>query len=172
MTTILTAAEAAHTLRDLPEDDELMLELLPEVDSTIYLATGRKWENDSPIHPSAKSAARMLLTQYYENPAMLGKVDVLSYGITSKLTQLEALALQWQDREFEGVSGGGYITIEGAQVGDQVVSLVGLYGISGDQSAKFESVISESNYIKQTSTSDLSENGYLVTLISAKDALG
>jgi len=171
MTDILTAAEAAAVLR-LDVDDADMLALLPLVDRYIENASGRKWQNDSTIDKAAKAAARMLLVSWYENPAMVGKVDVLWHGLTSALTQLEALALQWQDTEFVGASSSAYITIAGAKVGDQVVSLVGLYGVSGDQSASFESIISTAGSIKQSSGSNLSDNGYLVTLISAKDALG
>jgi hypothetical protein len=171
MTNILTAAEASRVLRDIPEDDDLMLELLPSVDRHIETATGRAWQNDDPIDEAAKSAARMLLTMWYENPAMVGKVDVLTYGLNAALTQLEALALKWQDYEFEGASTSAYIILAGAKKGDQVVSLVGLWGVSGDQSTNFESVITEDDHIVQTSASDLSDNGYLVTLISAKDAL-
>jgi hypothetical protein len=171
MTDILTAAEAAAVLR-VDVDDADMLALLPVVDRYIENATGRKWQDDSTIDNAAKAAARMLLVMWYENPAMVGKVDVLNHGLNAALTQLEALALKWQDTEFAGASTSAYIIIEGAKVGDQVVSLVGLYGVSGDQSANFESVITTDGHIIQSSGSDLSDNGYLVTLISAKDALG
>ena len=148
-----------------------MLALLPLADRYIETATGRDWAADETIDNAAKSAARMLVVMWHENPAMIGKVDVLSHGLNAALTQLESLALKWQDYEFEGASTSAYIAIAGAKVGDQVVSLVGLYGVSGDQSANFESVITEANHIVQSSGSDLSDNGYMVTLISAKDAL-
>ena len=170
MANILTAAEAAAVLR-VDDTDADMLALLPLVDRYIEKATGHDWAADASIETAAKSAARMLVVMWYENPAMIGKVEVLSHGLNAALTQLEALALKWQDYEFEGLSSSGYISFPDAIEGDQVVSLVGLYGVSGDQSANFESVISVDGYIQQTISSDLSDNGYLVTLISAKDAL-
>jgi len=96
---VLTAAEAATVLRTLTTDQN-MLDLLPLVDSYIKLATGRDWAADSPIRPEAKSAARILLVQWYENPGMLAQgMSVLSAGLTSCLTQLEALALELAEAE-------------------------------------------------------------------------
>lgn len=89
---ILTIAEAANVLRT-SEDDPGMVDLLASVDSYIQNATGHDWSQDDPVLPEAKSAARMLLTMWYENPAMIGTETALSFGLTSVLLQLEALAL-------------------------------------------------------------------------------
>src|SRR3972149_2124307 len=64
---ILTEEEAAIVLR-CAEDDPNMLELLPLVDAYLFQATGRDWVADEQIRPEAKSAARMLLVQWHENP--------------------------------------------------------------------------------------------------------
>jgi hypothetical protein len=91
---ILTAQEAADVLR-ISATDAAMLALLPQVDAYLKNATGRDWAGDSPIRPEAKSAARMLVVVWYENPAMVGSgLTVLSFGLRNALTQLEALAIQ------------------------------------------------------------------------------
>jgi hypothetical protein len=76
--------------------------------------------------------------------------------------QLEALALRYM--VFEGLDGAGYCQLPQAYRGDTVTSLVGVVGVTGDQSTKFESVITESGYISQTSTDDLSGKFYRVLL--------
>jgi hypothetical protein len=88
---ILTADEAARTLRTLATDP-IMLDLLPAVDKYIRNATDHDWTADTTVSETAKSAARMLLTMYYENPAMIGSEHVLSFGLHAVLTQLEAEA--------------------------------------------------------------------------------
>lgn len=93
MANILTAAEAAIVLRCETSDPD-MLALLPLVDAYVKNATGRDWTQDSTIYPEAKSAARMLLVQWHENPGMVGGGQVpLHFGLTSALVQLEAIAL-------------------------------------------------------------------------------
>lgn len=92
--TILTSAEAANALK-IDEDDENMLDLLAMVDAYIEQATGRDWAQDDPIDGRAKAAARMLLTQWHENPAMYATgLTSLAYGLSAVLTQLEALAVK------------------------------------------------------------------------------
>ena len=91
MTSILTNIEAATVLR-CETDDQNMLDLLDQVDAYIENATGWKWTEDSVINPAAKSAARMLLVQWYENPAQLGSESVLSFGLNAVLLQLKAEA--------------------------------------------------------------------------------
>lgn len=99
MANILTAQEAATVLR-VSATDAAMLALLPQVDAYIQTATGRDWTADSPIRPEAKSAARMLIVQWYENPAMVGSgLAVLAFGLTAALTQLEVIALQLAEDE-------------------------------------------------------------------------
>jgi hypothetical protein len=169
---ILTAAEAAAVLR-VAEDDTELLNLLPLIDAEIKAATGRAWEDDETVHPLAKKAARVLLIRNYEDPGMLSKTQykTLNLAWQNAITQLTAEALKYKKYEFEGLSSSGYVSLEYANKGDQVLSLVGIWGVSGDQTSDFESVVSESGYLRQTSGSDLSDNGYLVTLISGRDAL-
>ena len=91
MTSILTTIEAATVLR-CETDDQNMLDLLDQVDAYIENATGWKWTEDTEINPTAKSAARMLLVQWHENPAQLGSESVLSFGLNAVLLQLKAEA--------------------------------------------------------------------------------
>ena len=161
--TILTPAEAANTIRS-SADDPAMLDLLPSVDEYIKNATGRDWASDATIHQTAKSAARILLATWYDNPAMqMVSTAPFPASLTSALTQLEALALQYKN--FAGRNGAGAIPLLGAEVGDTVESLVGLIGASGDQSALFESVISVAGEIQQLSLDDLSAKYYRALLV-------
>jgi hypothetical protein len=168
MPNILTAAEAANFIRT-DATDAVMLMLLPQVDAIIKRATGRDWTTDSTINPVAKAAAGMLLVQYYENPSQMGTDMPLAFGLQNALAQLEAEALKYRRFMFYGSNGAGAIYVDGARVGDDVISLVGLYGATGDQSSKFESEISADYYLQQTSADDLSENIYAVTIKSPID---
>ena len=170
MTNILTAAEAANFIRT-EADDAAMLDLLPIVDQLIQDATGRDWTQDATIHNTAKAAAGMYVTLLYDNPAQLqkGSESLLPYGPTDALAKLEAEALKYRKYQFEGLSGAGEIALPGARMGDDVIKLVGIYGASGDQTASFESEISDSGVIAQTSTSDLSDKLFVVVLKSPAD---
>lgn len=168
MTNILTAAEAANYLRTETTDATMLL-LLPGVDGFIQRATGRDWSQDTTINPVAKAAAGMLLVQWHENPAQMGSEDVLSFGLTNVLAQLEAETLKYRKYQFYGLSGAGGISIPGALVGDDIVSLVGIYGVSGSQVAKFESKISYADSLQQTSSENLALNIYAVILKSPID---
>lgn len=95
---ILTAGEAAAVLRTTT-DDPAMLAILPQVDAYIANATGRKWELDSTVRPEAKSAARMLLVMWFENPSMLGSETVLPHGLSAALMQLEVVALDLEETQ-------------------------------------------------------------------------
>jgi hypothetical protein len=98
---ILTADEAATVLR-CAEDDQLMLDLLDQVDAYINNATGWDWRAEYPeeAYPEAKSAARMLLVKWHENPGMAGSAeDALSFGLRAALMQLKALALELAELE-------------------------------------------------------------------------
>ncbi len=161
-TYILTTTEAATVLR-CAEDDPNMLMLLPAIDAYIKMATGRDWAADTTIREEAKNAARMLLVQWHENPAMVGSSGPLAFGLMAALTQLEAIAHYYFT--FEGLSNAGYVCLPGVHEGDTVVSLVGRVGVSGDQSASFEAVITEDGYIQQTSTNDLSEKWFTAYLV-------
>lgn len=159
---ILTTEEAATVLR-CENDDPNMLILMPQIDAYIENATGHDWAADSTIQGTAKSAARMLLVLWHENPGMIASGTAsLNHGLLAVLAQLEALALRYM--VFEGLSGAGAITLKGAEKGDTVEELVGVVGISGDQSASFESVITYDGEIQQTSGNDLSEKWFRVLL--------
>jgi hypothetical protein len=162
---ILTAAEAARVLR-CATDDILMLETLPLVDDYIRTATGHDWTTDATVNATAKSAARMLLVQWHENPAMQASgLASLSHGLTAALTQLESLALRYQT--FAGRNGAGAISLPGAGVGDTVAELIGVIGVSGDQHTAFETVITVKDQIQQLSASDLSAKFYRAYLVPA-----
>ena len=94
MAHILSTAEAAIVLRCEMTDPQ-MLDLLPGIDKYIEMATGRDWTADVPIYEQAKSAARILLVQWHEDPGMMaGSQAMLSGGLQACLAQLEALALE------------------------------------------------------------------------------
>lgn len=166
MANILTATEAANVLR-CETTDPLMLNLLDAVDAYITQATGHNWAADGTINAIAKSAARMLLVMWHENPGMMnGGEAALNHGLRAVLTQLESLALRYVT--FEGLNGAGSIEIEGAEEGDTVVSLVGVVGSTGSQATLFETVITVDDQIQQTSTSDLSGKYYRAYLVPAE----
>ena len=97
---ILTPTEAANVLR-CEIDDQNMLDLLDPVDAYIENATGWQWSQDSEISASAKSAARMLLVQWFENPAQTGsEYEVpLTFGLNAVLLQLKAEAVRLKELE-------------------------------------------------------------------------
>jgi hypothetical protein len=161
MTNILTAAEAANVLR-VESNNADMLALLPLVDAHILHATGHDWSIDTTINPAAKAAARILLVMWFENPGMVGSQEVPMFGLTATLTQLEAIALRY--KTFAGSDTPGAIELSGARVGDTVSSLIGLIGATGDQSSKFESVITVDDEIQQL-TAGLSDKFYRVYLV-------
>ncbi len=165
---LLTDAEAANYLRT-DATDAAMLQLLPLVDQFIERATGRDWTQDLTIHPTAKAAAGMLLTAWYDNPSQMGADTPLAFGLQAALSQLEAEALKYRKYQFEGLSGAGAIPLAGARMGDDVVSLTGVYGCSGDQSAKFEAEISDDGQIEQTSSEDLNDQLFVAILKSPQD---
>jgi len=166
MTNILTAAEAALVLR-CEDDDARMVALLPQIDQHIMTGTGHAWQEDDPIHETAKAAARMLLVQWYEDPGMLIGSQAMGFGLQACMTQLSALALRY--REFRGRAGAGPILLSGARIGDKVKTLTGIAGVSGDRSADFEAVITVDEQIQQTATLDLSGNWYRAHLTPVED---
>lgn len=98
-TYLLTPNQAANVLRT-EVTDAVMGDLLPMVTSYICEATGRAWNEDTPIHPVAQAAARMLLVLWYENPGMGSAAPgMLPQGLTALLSQLEAKALQLAEEE-------------------------------------------------------------------------
>jgi hypothetical protein len=97
---ILSETEAATVLR-CAEDDPNMIDLLPLVDTYLANATGYDWGEDSCEIPlEAKSAARMLLVMWHENPAMINMPgSSLGFGFAAVLMQLKALALELTEDE-------------------------------------------------------------------------
>ena len=160
MSNILTAAEAANFLRT-EATDAVLLQLLPLVDQHLLNATGHDWAADTSIHPTAKIAAGVTLVYWYDNPGALGQSPDM---LTSLLMQLEAEAMKYRKYHFEGAGGAGSGWLPGAREGDVVLSLTGVYGISGNQATLFESSVSEENYLVQTSSSDLSEKQFVAIL--------
>jgi hypothetical protein len=160
MTNILTDAQAANFLRT-STTDAVMLQLLPLVDEYIKNATGHDWASDATIDNTANIAAGMLLTFWYDNPSMVGQAPA---AVRSTLMQLEAKALRYRKYQFDGGSAAGGVTLEGARIGDVVIKLVGVYGVSGSQTSKFESTITVDDQIQQTEAADLSDNQYVVVL--------
>jgi len=165
---ILTAQQAANALRTTTGDLR-MLDLLPQVDKFIERATGRDWTQDSTKDQSAITAATILLVMYFENPGMVGADGVMPFGLIDALIQLEAQALKYHKHVIAGISAAGSIPLPGACKGDQVVSVTGIYGVSGSQVASFETVISADGQIRQTSGSDLSGNIYVVIFKAPAD---
>lgn len=155
--TILTASEAAAVLR-VETTHPQMLNLLPLIDGYIRSATGVDWASLETIPAQAKTAAQLLLVQWFENPGQSGVVDGSHYGLLSALTQLEALGERY--KVVEGISGYGYIEVKGVKAGDTIVEVIGLVGASGDASANFESVVSLDGYILQSYSGDLSDKYY------------
>jgi hypothetical protein len=161
---ILTAAEGAAVLR-CDEDDPDMLTLLPLVDAYIRNATGHDWTADVVIYPEAKSAARMLLKKWHEDPGMdSSQAATLAFGLSAALVQLEAIALRF--KTFRGRNGPGMCRVAGLYRGDQVQALIGLVGATGSQASKFESAISEHNEIQQLDSEDLSECWFRIEILS------
>lgn len=66
---------------------------------------------------------------------------------------------------FDGRNGTGACTATGLEVGDVVMSLVGLTaGALGDASSSFESTITVDDEIQQSAAGDLSLNDYLAVI--------
>jgi len=162
---ILTVEQAANALR-VETTDLRMLDLLSQVDKFVERATGRDWTQDTAKSPIAISAATMLIVMWFDNPSMIGQDGSLPFGLNATLAQLEVDALRYRKYQVTGVGGSGYIRLPGAQVGDQVIRLSGVYGSSGDQSAKFESTVQYQNSLKQIVAEDLGSNIYIVILKS------
>ncbi len=146
-----------------------MAMLLPLVDSYIENATGRDWTQDASISDTAKSAAGILLIAWYDDPSLTGQA---SPGVYGPLVQLEAEAVKYRKYQFNGSNGAGPVQLTGALIGDVVQKLIGVYGSSGSQIAKFESTITVEGEIQQINPGDLSENIYVVILKSPADDVG
>ncbi len=161
---ILSTAEAAAILK-CAEDDPSMLLLLPQIDDKIKFSSGRDWAAEAIIPQAAKAVARILLVRWYENPGMMSDSadETLGGSYLAGISQLRAMAAYYFT--FQGNAGAGLIQVNGMQEGDSVISLVGKVGISGDQSSKFESVITWDGYILQTSAEDLEYKWFTAYLV-------
>lgn len=169
--TILSLQQAINVLR-CEETDPRVKDLLPQVDAFLKRATGRDWAQDTVKNPLAVSAATMLMVMWFDIPGQMGSQitdSPLAFGLTNMLSQLEAEALKYRKVQFAGLSGAGNISMSEAHLGDDVISLTGVYGVSGDQSAKFESEISDEGMLAQTSADDLSDYLFVVVLKSPAD---
>jgi hypothetical protein len=145
-----------------------MLALLPQVDAYIKNATGRDWAKESSIPEEAKSAARMLLVRWHENPSMSSsEMETLAGGLRSVFLHLEVLASRYH--EFYGRDGAGSVSVLGLERGDTVDSLIAIIGESGDQSNAFEQFITVDYEIQQVSESDLSEVMFRVKIIPPEE---
>lgn len=69
---------------------------------------------------------------------------------------------------FSGRNGAGACALTGATIGDAVDVLVGVTGVSGNGATNFESVITATNDIQQSSASNLSGNQYWVRLLRSR----
>lgn len=168
MANILTAAEAAVVLR-CEATDANMLALLSQVDAYIKNATGHDWASDTSIRAEAKSAARMLLVRWHEDPGGMAAQSALGFGLSQALVQLECLALNYS--KVAGRNGAGPCALLTARAGDAVSSVTGLVGTTGSQVASFETVITVDGQIQQVATSDLSDNWYKVYLTPLSESL-
>lgn len=163
--TILTDAQAANFLRT-PITDAVMLQLMPLVDEYLRNATGHDWASDATIDKTAITAAGMLLTHWYDNPSLVGQAPA---ALAATLSQLEAKALDYRMYEFSGASGAGAVSLPGIRKGDVVQKLVGVYGVSGSQTSKFESIVSVAGQLQQIEAADLSDNRYVVVVKNPAD---
>jgi len=58
---ILTLSEAMMTLRTDNDYGDEIKNVLPEIDTEIFLGTGIHWELEAPIYPQAKAVAKIKL---------------------------------------------------------------------------------------------------------------
>jgi hypothetical protein len=161
---ILSTAEAAAILR-CDENDPSMVIMLPWIDADIRRRTGRDWSADLVIHPLAKRLATLLLVKSHEDPGDLNpnQGTAISAGILAATIQLQVEALYYHT--FEGLTGPGSIEIRNAKRGDSVLSLYGRVGATGDQAAKFETVIQVDGYLQQIASEDLTLKFYTAHLV-------
>jgi hypothetical protein len=167
MANILTAGEAANFIRSTA-DDAIMLQYLPLVDEYLKNASGHDWAADSTKDPTAKTAAGMLLTFWYDNPGMVGQPPA---SLTALLVQLEGKALKWRKYCFNGGNGAGSLSLPGARTGDAIISVTGVYLSTGDQHTAFETTISVDDCIQQVSASNLTDHQYVAILKHPADDL-
>ncbi len=92
-------------------------------------------------------------------------------GVNERVTGFYPVASAGKFLTFTGSNGAGAITLTGAAVGDNVVSLNGVTATAaGSAAASFESAITVANQIQQSSASDLSAKAYIVQLSGAGTA--
>jgi hypothetical protein len=168
MANILTTQEAADFLK-CEVDDPAMLLLLPQIDAYIKRSTGRDWASESPIPMEAKSFARGLLVRWHEDPGVLNSSQeaVLTGSLLACAQMLRAMAAYYF--LFEGLPGVGMVSIPGVCEGDVVISVKGKVNLTGDQSDKFETVITWDGFLQQISDADLDETYLEAHVIPASE---
>ncbi|MGE4272065.1 MAG: head-tail connector protein [Desulfitobacterium sp.] len=91
---ILTPQEAASVLKIDSSDDFPELNIwLPGVEDCIKTATGRDWGAYTPIDPTAKILACVLIARWFDDPGLIGKVDFADKSVVALVGQLHAKAL-------------------------------------------------------------------------------
>lgn len=162
MTNILTAGEAAEVLR-VEITDANMLRLLPLIDAYIKNASGRDWTLDNPAHPTAKSAARMLLVRWFEDPGQMASGNTLNFGLNAAMTQLKALALELAEG---GVPNDWLVLMRcNAYNGlDPAASLVLVFNHSLSDGAAAKVSLLDANGAAVTTTKTLDVSGKILTV--------
>lgn len=167
MANILTETEAASVLR-VEIDDQVMMDLLPQVDAYIQMATGRDWAADSPVRPEARSAARMLLVKWYEDPGAMGVAygGALGFGLSASLTQLEALALQLETAAVpaDALAIRASMPVDGAQEIARTASLVLLFNHEMAATATASVSLVDASGAVVTTTNSLDATKKIITL--------
>jgi len=91
---ILTPQEVEDILKLESLEDYPELNIwLPGVDDVIKTATGKDWGADAVKDPTAKMLACVLVIRWFENPGMIGKIDLADKNIVALVGQLHAKAL-------------------------------------------------------------------------------
>jgi len=165
MANILTPTEAATVLRTA-EDDQNMLDLLPLVDAYIKNATGRDWVADDPVRPEAKSAARMLLVRWHEDPGGMAAGAALGFGLSAALVQLEALALtlETEDVPDEALAIAASFPAEGASEISVSANLVLIFNHEMASGAENNVSLQEAGGSPVTSANSLDVTGKILTV--------
>lgn len=186
MSNILTAAEASVVLR-CDVDDEMMLDLLPQVNTYLEMATGRDWTADSPIYAEAKSAARMLLVRWHEDPGGMASGASMGFGLTAALTQLEAKALKLavdgvpdEGLEIEATNISGYMAVDASivlvfnhEMSTGSVNAVTLTTSGGSAVATANALNATGKIMTVNPTGSLAAaSGYTVVITDAADIYG
>jgi hypothetical protein len=88
---ILTIEEAREALRlDGADNDIVVIPLVEAIPAYLEVSTGKAWDDTTPIHPLAKTAAKFILQLWYfpQNE----EADRIKKAIDGLFTALTALA--------------------------------------------------------------------------------